>query len=76
MAAKKPQFEVRQGTDDKWYARLQAVNGKVLWITEGFERQSTAEEAIFRLIGIIQSTYYDLQIHYVEDKRDAPKTWD
>lgn len=61
MARSKPVFEVYQGSDDKWYWRLRAVNNKIIATGgEGYQTQGGAEEGVFRLVGIMQSQYYDL----------------
>jgi uncharacterized protein YegP (UPF0339 family) len=62
MALTKPKFEVYQGSDDKWYWRLRAVNGRVIATgAEGYERQEGAEEGVFRLVGIMQAHYYEIK---------------
>lgn len=53
-------FETFKGEDGKIYARLKASNGETLFTSEGYERDSSAENAIFSLIGTIQASYYDI----------------
>jgi uncharacterized protein YegP (UPF0339 family) len=38
-------FEVCRG-DDGWWARFRAANGRVVWVTETYERRRGAESAV------------------------------
>ena len=67
MAMRKPRFEIHTGQDGKHYARLKAVNGGILWVTEGYNERRSAAEAVFRLIGIIQAVHYDIHFGYEDD---------
>lgn len=48
MSARRPRFEIVRG-DDGWWARFRAANGRVVWVTETYERRRAAEKAILAL---------------------------
>lgn len=46
-------FEICRG-DDGWWARFRAANGRVVWVTETYQRRRAAVNAI----GSIASVFY------------------
>lgn len=60
MAKKENQFQLHQGKDGQWYGRLKAINGEIVWQTEGYTRRQNAKAAIFILIGIVTSAMYEI----------------
>jgi uncharacterized protein YegP (UPF0339 family) len=50
-----PRFEICRG-DDGWWARFRAANGRVVWVTETYERRQPADRAVLILAGWNRST--------------------
>jgi uncharacterized protein YegP (UPF0339 family) len=45
VSARQPRFEICRG-DDGWWARFRAANGRVVWVTETYERRRAALASI------------------------------
>lgn len=48
MSARQARFELCRG-DDGWWARFRAANGRIVWVTETYQRRRAAERAILAL---------------------------
>lgn len=46
--SRQPRFEIVRG-DDGWWARFRAANGRVVWVTEMYQRRRAAEAAVVML---------------------------
>jgi uncharacterized protein YegP (UPF0339 family) len=47
--SRQPRFEICRGDDgdaQPWWARYRAANGRIVWVTENYERRSGAEKAV------------------------------
>jgi uncharacterized protein YegP (UPF0339 family) len=42
---RQPRFEICRG-DDGWWARFRAANGRIVWVTETYERRRAAVAAV------------------------------
>jgi uncharacterized protein YegP (UPF0339 family) len=57
----RPYFRIEQGQDGNWYPKLIGANNEQVWRGsegDGYEEKRSAEQAIFWLIGVIQSNHY------------------
>ncbi len=60
MMANKAKLETFRGEDGQYYVKIVAPNGEPLFVSEAYTRPYDAEEAIFTLIGIMQSGFYNI----------------
>lgn len=55
--SRSPRFEICRG-DDGWWARFRAANGRVVWVTETYERRRAAENAMRAIVDTTTGGYW------------------
>jgi uncharacterized protein YegP (UPF0339 family) len=84
MTARNPRFEIVR-TAAGWHARFRAANGRVVWVTEVYERRRAAVRAVEAIAGsavigttVIGTTYLTvnwsrghLRVVEVDERREA-----
>jgi uncharacterized protein YegP (UPF0339 family) len=65
-----PRFEICRG-DDGWWARFRAANGRVVWVTETYERRRAALAAINALVDPFLGCWLDSYSGQIEYRKDS-----
>lgn len=50
---RQPRFEICRGDDGWWWARFRAANGRIVWMTETYERRRAAVAAVNQILAFI-----------------------
>lgn len=67
MPSRQPRFEICRG-DDGWWARFRAANGRVVWVTETYQRRAGADKAVLAIAGWRRSTEKKVRTVLLGDK--------
>lgn len=68
--SRQPRFEVCRG-DDGWWARFRATNGRVVWVTETYQRRRAAVRAIEAMVDPFLGYWLDSYSGQVEYRKDS-----
>lgn len=70
MSKRQPRFEICRG-DDGWWARFRAANGRVVFVSETYERRRGADNAIHSMArsfwGFASFGYDEIGSLFIED---------